>query len=324
MDQKGYIMSSLSFLLVIPAIYMIAVFVDISHTGSQSQALLVQSDIVFSTKRDVEKNLPIVVENTLQRTANTVITTGNPLQDSRMTIKDSLQEEIDDLTEKYSEEGINVTCRILSVDLAEDPFKVQINSTISVNKSDVIHRENLSQDISITDPNYPIPDPIPFIKCKNFGGVTNTSNRIIYGSSLVNLLSRNMSNAEVYTNATSPLIIKKCPYSPYESHGNSSNQTNLKNCIDNGFFHESSDGACFLCRLEGKATCPHYGIETFIVPSLSTNETLPNAPCSIDHVIFNDNYPGYGLIYYSNSTGHYKLFLDNGHRLKYGLSPVIT
>ncbi|MGZ7044672.1 MAG: hypothetical protein ACXVHM_08760, partial [Methanobacterium sp.] len=95
--------------------------------------------------------------------------------------------------------------------------------------------------------------------------------------------------------------------------------TNLKNCIDNGYYHESNDGACFLCRLEGKAICSHYGMETFIIPLASANNTLFNAPCSSDHVIFNDNYEGYALIYHSNSTGYYKLFLDNEHRAKYGL-----
>ena len=326
MDQKGYVISGLSFLLIIPAIYMIAVFADMAHTGSQSQALLVQSDVVFSTSRDIEGNLPLLAKNTFQKTANEVIANGEPLQDSRMTIKNSLQVEVDDLTEKYHREGINATCRIIFVDSSKDPFKVQINSTISINKGNIVHRGNLSQDISIIDPNYPIPDPIPFIKCKNFGGVTSTGNRIIYGSSLVNYLtSRNMSSAEVYNNATSPLIIKKCPYDPYISHGQSNNLTNLnltnlKNCVFNGYFHESSDGACFLCRLEGKGICPHYGIETFVIPSASTNDTLSSSACSSDHVIFNDNYCGYGLIYSSNSTGHYKLYLDNGHRTKYGLT----
>lgn len=87
-----------------------------------------------------------------------------------------------------------------------------------------------------------------------------------------------------------------------------------------GYFHESSDGSCFLCRLEGKATCPHYGFETFIVPSNSFNSTLIFAPCSIEHVIFGDDvYSGKGIVYYSNDSNYFKLFLDNGHRQKYGL-----
>lgn len=320
MDQKGYVISGLSFLLIIPAIYLIAVFIDMTYTGSQSQGLLVQSDVIISTKRDIESNLPLIAENIFQTTAKGVIHNGNPLQNSRITIKNSLQGKIDNLTGKYNNEGINVTCKIISVDSSTDPFKVQINSTISINKDHLTHTENLRQDISIVDPHYPIPDPLPFIKCKNFGGATNSSSRTIYGPSLMNFLkSRNKSNAETYINATSPFIIKKCPYNPYETHGQSFNLINLKNCIDNGYYHESSDGTCFLCRLEGRAVCPHYGMETFIIPPVSSNDTLFGAPCSSDHVIFNDSYDGLGLIYHSNSTGYYKMFLENGHRVKYGL-----
>ncbi|MGZ7160181.1 MAG: hypothetical protein ACXVHR_06895 [Methanobacterium sp.] len=320
MDQKGYVISGLSFLLIIPAIYLVAVFIDMTHIGSQSQGLIVQSDVVLSTEKDIESNLPLMAETTLQTTANEVINNGNPLQNSRTTVKNSLQRKIDNFTGKYNDEGINVTCKILSVNTGQDPFKVQINSSVSINKDHTAHKENLSQDISIIDPDYPIPDPLPFIKCKNFGGAKNSSTRIIYGSSLMNFLkSRNRTNAEAYLNATSPLIIKKCLYNSYVTHGQSYNLTNLKNCIDNGYYHESNDGACFLCRLEGKAICSHYGMETFIIPPASANNTLFNAPCSSDHVIFNDNYDGYALIYHSNSTGYYKLFLDNEHRAKYGL-----
>ncbi|HEX7467417.1 MAG TPA: hypothetical protein VF324_02360, partial [Methanobacterium sp.] len=94
---------------------------------------------------------------------------------------------------------------------------------------------------------------------------------------------------------------------------------------ENGYFHESSDGACFLCRLEGKSTCPHYGMETFIVPSEFFNSTSISAPSSIDHVIFNDTppgdgtYPGRVFEYYSDGKNYFKIFLDNSHRLKYGI-----
>lgn len=320
MDQRGYVISGLSFLLIIPAIYLIAVFADISHTGSQSQALVIQSDVISLTVRDIETNLPFIAEKTLQKTTNEVIISGDPLPNSRVVIKDSLQSEINNLAEKYSsQEGINITCRIIAIDISPDPFKVQINSSISISKGNVLHNENLSQDVSIIDPNYPIPDPLPFIKCKSSGGITNTSSRIIYGPSLSNFLNcNNRVNSDVYINATSPLIIKKCPYDPYVNHGKSQYNINLKNCIDNGYYHESSDGACFLCRLEGKGVCQHYGMETFIIPQVFMNNSSFNAPCSSDHVIFDGNYSGYTLTYYSNSSGYYNIFLENGHRAKYG------
>ena len=154
---------------------------------------------------------------------------------------------MDDLSKKYHDnEGINVTCKIWSVDPSQDPFEIEVNSTVCVSKGDVTHNESISQNVSIIDPNYPIPDPLPFIKCKKYGEITNTSTKILYGSSLANLLkAENLTNADVYENASSPLFIKKCPYDPYINHGNYPYFVVLKNCIDNGYFHESNDGSCF-------------------------------------------------------------------------------
>jgi hypothetical protein len=170
-------------------------------------------------------------------------------------------------------------------------------------------------------------DPLPFIKCKDYGGAEIRENRTFYGTSLTNYLkARGVENADQYENSSSSLFIKKCPYDPYIMHGRDFGFVSLKNCIENGYFHESSDGACFLCRLEGKATCPHYGMETFITPSEFFNSTSISAPSSIDHVIFNDTplgngtYPGRVFEYYSDGLNYFKVFLDNSHRLKYGIS----
>lgn len=309
-------------LLIIPAFLLIAVFIDIVHMGSQTQSLAVQSDVTFYTAKDIEDNIPILTEKILQKTTDNVIKTGIPLADSRNAIKNDLQEEVDQLAGRYqSSENITATCRIWSVNPSSDPFKIEVNSTVYVQKGSVAHDEHISQNIPITNSNYLIQDPLPFIKCKNYGEITNTSTKIFYGSSLANLLkAKHLKNAGVYENATSPLFIKKCPYDPYINHGNSPYFVVLKNCIENGYFHESSDGSCFLCRLEGKAVCYHYGFETFIVPSNSSNSQLMFAPCSSEHVIFDDHvYSGKGIIYYSNGFNYFKLFLDNGHRQKYGL-----
>ena len=168
MDQKGYVISGLSFLLTIPAIYIVITFIGMTITGSQSQELLIQSDIVLSVKRDIESNIPLIAEDTFQTASKDVVKNGYPLQNSETTIKNRLQNKIDELTIKYSNERINASCKIISVHPSKDPFKVNIKSIISINKDHVIHKINLSQNIPIIDPNYPIPDPLPFIKCKHY------------------------------------------------------------------------------------------------------------------------------------------------------------
>ena len=107
-----------------------------------------------------------------------------------------------------------------------------------------------------------------------------------------------------------PFIIRVCPYDPYIHHGD--NQT-LKDCLNHGYYHESSDGSCYLCRLEGKGKCNHYGFEVFI--KASENDITESISGS-DHVIFYDQYPGERFYYAPGKS----IFLDSSHRLKYGLS----
>lgn len=323
MDQKGYVLSGFTFLLMIPAILIMVAFADMSRTGGESVSAVLQSDTTFYAVNDVEKNVAIIATDVMRETADNITLTGIPLTDSRSTLKYSLQTKINDFTENYAENigADEVTCTILKVDSAPDPFKIEIKFEIHVKKGRTAHNETINQFIDINDKQ--VPDPMPFIKLKAFGIPKRDNNKglIVYGSSLSDFLSsRELENAEIYNGSTSPLFIKKCPYDPYVSHGNGNSFTVLKNCIFNKYFHESSDGSCFMCKLEGKATCPHYGIETFIIPPVSPNSSQIKAPCSIDHVIFNEStYPGTELEYYCEANNHYMLFLDDGHRQKYGL-----
>lgn len=326
MDQKGYVMSGMSFLMVLPAIILVIVAVNMAHQGIEGDSLVLESETALNTVKDLQVNIPQVGREVLKDEAENVVKTGKPLSNSRKTVRNNLQTRIDQICYGYyNKTGLKVECKIISVDNSPDPFQVEVNSTICIKKDRVIHKESLSQNISLIDPQYPIPNPLPFIKCKSYGGAQIVNNKIAFKSSLKEYLeARGVDNAGAYENATTAYIIKKCPYDPYIMHSKNGSVP-IKNCLENGYFHESSDGSCFLCRLEGKGTCPHYGIETFIIPYSSNNSTLNSAPSSIDHVIFNDTfsttgtYPGKGLIYYCDGLNYFKIFLDNSHRQKYGL-----
>jgi hypothetical protein len=336
MDNKGYVMSGLAFLLIIPSIMLIFALVNMTNLDDSSN-IMMGTETAFHISRDVERNIPILTKQTLKETTENIVQTGNPVSNSRLVIKNSLQAKINDLTSEYQNDtGVNIQCKICSVDSSLDPFELEINSTISVQKDSISYNRNIIQKVSIvglkptkmfTGETYEfndIPDPLPFIKCKNYGGLKVNKGRIIYGSTLSNYLSKkSVENSTLYENSSSALYIKKCPFDPYISHGNSNKLQTLKNCIENGYYHESNDGACFLCRLEGKAICSHYGLETFIVPA-GTKKRVTTAPCSIDHVIFNGDingiYNGESVEYYSFFNNYFRIFLDNGHRTKYGIS----
>ncbi len=339
MDNQGYVMSVLSFLMILPAIMLLTIFLDLTTTGMEENSRGIGSETVQNTAKDLEANIMVSGKQVLKSESEGVVNSGTPLSNSRATIKADLQGKMDQITQDYENNNeMEVDCDITSVDNCEDPFAVEVNSTIYVGKGDITHHESISQNISLTDPRYPIPNPLPFIKCKNHGGAQRAGDKIAFGSSLTDYLkSRGVENAFAYENSTTALIIKKCPYDPYNMHGGGDHgdYNTLKNCIDNGYFHESADGPCFLCRLEGKGTCPHYGMETFIVPmppsntssngsNFTTNFTCNTAPSSIDHVIFNETasgtYQGSMIVYYSDEIDLFIVYLENAHRQKYGFS----
>ena len=143
-----------------------------------------------------------------------------------------------------------------------------------------------------------------------YSGIWHDDKKIHYGTTLTTYLTAHgIDKPEGYLGATSPLIIKKCPYDPYIHHGDGDT---LQNCLKNGYFHESADGSCYLCRLEGKGICPHYGFEVFIVPHCVGVEYSVSGS---DHVVFHDKYPGHKI----NPEDPTELFLDVAHRTKYGV-----
>jgi hypothetical protein len=338
MENKGYVMGGLAFLLIVPSILLLMVFVDMVNLDT-SVDTIIKSGNSFYISGDVERNIPMITRQVLKETVDNAVNTGNSLPNSRIIIKNAIERKMNNLSSSYQDNtGVNIRCTINSIESASNPFEIEVNSTILIIKDNITYNNKVNQNISIleTDPQNSfsinsngsslISDPLPFIKCKKFGGVSIKNGRISYGSSLKKYLGR-VNGSEVYENASSPFYIKKCPYDPYKSHGNSINLMTLKNCIYNGYYHESNDGACLLCRLEGHPTCNHYGFETFIVPSSVRNQQTFRAPSSIDHLIFDkdnykDPYPGESVQYNFDDNIFYVLYLDNGHRAKYGLQEI--
>ena len=338
MDNNGYVMGGLSLLLIIPSIILLMGIVDMIHMDESSNTLI-KSDNAFLISEDVEGNIPNITLQALKEIDENVVKTGNSVQNSRNTMKTVIQSKINDYNANYQQNtGVGIDCHINSVDSADDPFEVEVNSSISILKDNISYYKNISQKVPIVQGQFPkrfmgenngvdeLPDPLPFIKCQKYGVINVRDGKINYGSSLSKYMeAMGIKNSSAYVNATSPFFLKKCPYEPYIYHGNGNKFSILKNCLENGYYHESSDGACILCRLEGKALCRHNGFETFILPAYAIDKKLLNAPCSIDHVIFSNNeygngtYPGEVIEYYSTVHDSYRIFLDRGHRNKYGI-----
>ena len=238
------------------------------------------------------------------------------LNDYRRNLKKIIDEKLKaENDEYYKDYGIKIESHVSSIENSSNPFAVKIKTYISSVKGDLSYKNVLEDDVSVEG----LRDPVPILICGKDPSFKYNETIVEYGYSLSNYLKDNgIENYSCYINATVPNIVKKCPYDPYKHHGDG---YAMKSCRDNGYYHESRDGACYMCRLEAKAGCGHYGFETFIIPH-PTNETNLTSACGSDHVIFSDDiYPGVEVSYYSENGMNEILFLDpNGHRVKYGMT----
>ena len=129
MDNKGYVMGGLAFLLIIPSIILLIVLVNMVNLDDTSN-IMMTTDTAFHISGDVERNIPILARQTIKETTENVVQTGNPVPNSREVIRNRIQTKINDVISEYQNStGVNIQCNIQSVDSSSDPFEVEINST---------------------------------------------------------------------------------------------------------------------------------------------------------------------------------------------------
>ena len=201
---------------------------------------------------------------------------------------------------------MDISSEVLSVENTETPWKILFKVKLNVKKDDIKYSNTIEKNASIEG----LRDPLPLAKLTIASGILTYDNKIHYKNAIAGyMVLHHLKSPESYIEATAPLYIKKCPYDPYIHHGDPGV---LKDCLDKGYFHESADGSCYLCRLEGKGKCPHYGMEVFI----QTHTPLKNESLSCsDHVVFSDHYNGEKI----NPDDWNSLILDSSHKKKYGL-----
>ena len=308
-DNNGYITSMILLMLLLIIILLLIITIDEQSYYINNTAETIESNKLTSVTRDFQEEIPQITKQTLSNITRQIIEYDKPLTNSRTTIKNKIQKEIDDKEIDYKKKtGCNINCEINNLNPSENPFQIEIEYTIKTtynNKSTI--KITKQEHVSITDSQYPIYDPLPTLQT----GIKPTNNNIHYGKQLQEIINTN--NSQVYDNATQGYIIRECPYQEYEKHGH--NNTTIMDCINNHYYHKSHDGLCIFCRLENKTTCNDMGLETFILPT----KNVTSAPVSVDHVLLNttqnSKYPG-NRILINNTT---VIYLDDGHKTKYGL-----
>ena len=255
---------------------------------------------------DYSKNLEIIERQSIAEVTQKAFD-GWPIFNSQKEIKKKLNKHLEEKNIEYNEKyGVKIASEIISIENSDSPWYVLFKVKLNVEKNG----ESYSDIVEKLVPVEGLRDPLPIEKLTVASGILTYDDTYHYGTALsAYMLIHDLKSPESYIEATAPLTIRKCPYDPYIHHGDPGV---LDDCLEKGYFHESADGSCYLCRLEGKGKCPHYGFEVFI----QTHTPLKNESLSCsDHVVFSDHYNGWKL----NENDWNSLILDNSHRKKYGL-----
>ena len=302
-DSKGNISIVAAAMILISFLILSIIILNVSLDEIHSNEEAISSNQYEYILNDYRRNLPLLEREALEELSEEVIKKKTPCTDSKEDLKKIIDEKLKaENDEYYKDYGIKIESHVSSIENSSNPFAVKIKTYISSVKGDLSYKNVLEDDVSVEG----LRDPVPILICGKDPSFKYNETIVEYGYSLSNYLKDNgVANYSCYINATVPNIVKKCPYDPYKHHGD-------------GY---ARDGACYMCRLEAKAGCGHYGFETFIIPH-PTNETNLTSACGSDHVIFSDDiYPGVEVSYYSENGMNEILFLDpNGHRVKYGMT----
>ena len=266
----------------------------------------VQNDNFKYLIDDYTQNLEISQRDAIAK-ATQKIFNGLHIFNSENQIKKNLNEILDEKNKEYEEKyGVKITSEVLSVENTDSAWKILFKTRLNVQKDNEKFSKIIEKNATIEG----LRDPLPLAKLTIASGILTYDDKIHYQEGLsAYMLLHQFDSPESYIEATAPLYIKKCPYDPYIHHGDPGV---LDDCLKQGYFHESADGSCYLCRLEGKGKCPHYGFEVFI----QTHTPLKNESLSCsDHVVFADHYNGQKI----DPDDWNSLILDSSHQKKYGL-----
>ena len=305
-DSKGNMIVGATAILIV-SLLLLCIFVVSSAYLIENRNIDFKANDNFKyIIDDYSANLEVNGRDAIAK-ATSKVYNGLPILNSRNQIKSNLNNILNEKNKEYNERyGVKITSETVSVEDTQSPWKILFKVKLNVEKDGEEFSKVIEKNASIEG----LRDPLPIAKLTVLSGILTYDNQIHYKTALsAYMLLHNLDSPESYIEATAPLIIQKCPYDPYIHHGD---EGVLDDCLENGYFHESADGSCYLCRLEGKGKCPHYGLEVFI----QTHTPLKNESLSCsDHVVFADHYNGEKI----DPDDLNSLILDSSHRKKYGL-----
>ena len=305
-DSKGNILvGSVAILIISLLIIAIIIITSINYLENENIELKSNNNFKYIID-DYSRNLEVLGRDAIADATQKVYN-GLPVFNSENQIKKNLNKKLEEKNKEFENKyGVRISSEVLSVENSGSPWKILFKVKLKVKKDNINYSNIIEKNASIEG----LRDPLPLAKLTIASGILTYDNKIHYKNAIAGyMVIHHFKSPESYIEATAPLYITKCPYDPYIHHGDPGV---LDDCLKKGYFHESADGSCYLCRLEGKGKCPHYGFEVFI----QTHTPIKNESLSCsDHVVFADHYNGEKI----DPNDWDSLILDSSHRKKYGL-----
>ena len=246
LDSKGNIIVGTTAILI-AVLLLVCIFTIASIHYIQNHNIESQSNDNFKyIIDDYSSNLELLGRESIAEVTQKVYN-GLPVHNSPDQIKKNLNKHLEEKNEEYKEKyDIDLTSEALSVENTDSPWKILFKVKLDGQKDNEHFSQIIERNASIEG----LRDPLPIAKLTIASGIMAYDDKIHYKTALsAYMLLHNLDSPESYIEATAPMTIKKCPYDPYTHHGDPGA---LEDCLDTGYFHESADGSCYLCRLEGK------------------------------------------------------------------------
>ena len=253
-DEKGNFSIILTSLILIGFLLLSIIILNVAINQERENGEIVSSNNFQYIVNDYIRNLPLIEHEALEDLSEEIIKDKRPSLDSKSDLKEIVDGKLSAKNQEYYENyGIQINSSLIAIENTSNPFSYKFKTHILSVKGDYSFEKIVSSDVDCID----LKDPVPILYLKDYHGLSYNESFYNYGNSLSEFLrSKGVENYSFYIDANSPLIIRKCPYDPYKHHGDDNGKI-MKNCRDNGYYHESRDGACYLCRLEGKSGCEH-------------------------------------------------------------------
>ena len=240
-DEDGNFSIIMSSLLLIGFLLLSIIVLNIAIEEKNESHEIISSNNYQYVMNDYIRNLPILERESLEELSEEVMNNQRPCLDSKSNLKEIVDGKLSDYNQQYYDNyNIQINSSLIAIENTSNPFSYKFKTYVRSVKGDYSFENIASSDVDCIG----LRDPVPLLYCKSYHGLSLNDTDYNYGDSLSEFLKSNdVENYSFYVNASSPLIIRKCPYDPYVHHGDPGV---LDDCMKKGYFHESADGSCYL------------------------------------------------------------------------------